>query len=68
MTDLKILQNQIAYDYSADDIELLSETTVGQIIKGKEILVSMPRLPSKSLLITKHQKNCFSQAKTLNYN
>ena len=23
MTDLKILQNQIAYDYSADDIELL---------------------------------------------
>ena len=38
MTDLKILQNQIAYDYSADDIELLSETTVGQIIKGKRNL------------------------------
>lgn len=35
MAILNVFQNQIAYDYSADDINFISETTVSQIIKGK---------------------------------
>ena len=59
MTDLKILQNQIAYDYSADDIELLSETTVGQIIKGKRNLSFNASLAFQASLNYKTPKELF---------
>ena len=39
----KCYKNQIGYETAEGEVELLSETTVGQILKGKEILVLMLR-------------------------
>ena len=35
LRELQILQNQIGYETAEGEVELLSETTVGQILKGK---------------------------------
>ena len=35
LNEREMLQNQIGYETAEGEVELLSETTVGQILKGK---------------------------------
>lgn len=61
LIDAHILQNQIGYDDSDGEIILLSETTVGQILKGNQNMSYNAILVFQSTLNYKTPKELFLQ-------
>ena len=60
---LQILQNQIGYETHEGEFELLSETTVGQIIKGKRNLSFNASLAFQTSLNYQTPKELFFPSK-----
>ena len=59
VNDLKILQNQIGYETAGGGVELLSETTVGQILKGKRNISFNASLAFQTSLHYKNPRELF---------
>lgn len=55
----QILQNQIGYESHEKEVELLSETTVGQILKGKRNISFTASLAFQTSLDYKHPRDLF---------
>ena len=63
VNDLKILQNQIGYETAGGGVELLSETTVGQILKGKRNISFNASLAFQTSLHYKNPRELFFPSK-----
>ena len=63
VNDLKILQNQIGYETAGGGVELLSETTVGQILKGKRNISFNASLAFQTSLDYKNPRELFFPSK-----
>ena len=59
LKELQILQNQIGYETPEGELELLSETTVGQIIKGKRNISFNASLAFQTSLDYKNPRELF---------
>ena len=59
VNDLKIIQNQIGYETAGGGVELLSETTVGQILKGKRNISFNASLAFQTSLHYKNPRELF---------
>ena len=59
LTELQILQNQIGYETAEGEVELLSETTVGQILKGKRNISFNASLAFQTSLDFKNPRELF---------
>ncbi|WP_311486148.1 hypothetical protein [uncultured Streptococcus sp.] len=59
LKELQILQNQIGYETLEGELELLSETTVGQIIKGKRNISFNASLAFQTSLDYKNPRELF---------
>ena len=55
----QILQNQIGYESYEKEVDLLSETTVGQILKGKRNISFNASLAFQTSLDYKHPRDLF---------
>lgn len=63
VNNLKILQNQIGYETAGGGVELLSETTVGQILKGKRNISFNASLAFQTSLHYKNPRELFFPSK-----
>ena len=63
LKELQILQNQIGFETPDGEFELLSETTVGQIIKGKRNLSFNASLAFQTSLHYKNPRELFFPSK-----
>lgn len=63
VNELEILQNQIGYDIAGGGVELLSETTVGQILKGKRNISFSASLAFQTSLHYKNPRELFFPSK-----
>ena len=63
VNDLKILQNKIGYETAGGGVELLSETTVGQILKGKRNISFNASLAFQTSLHYKNPRELFFPSK-----
>ena len=63
VNDLKILQNQIGYETAGGGVELLSETTVGQVLKGKRNISFNASLAFQTSLHYKNPRELFFPSK-----
>lgn len=63
LKELQILQNQIGFETPDGEFELLSETTVGQIIKGKRNLSFNASLAFQTSLDYKNPRELFFPSK-----
>ena len=59
LRELQILQNQIGYETAEGEVELLSETTVGQILKGKRNISFNASLAFQTSLDFKNPRELF---------
>ena len=59
LRELQILQNQIGYETAEGEVELLSETTVGQILKGKRNISFNASLAFQTSLDYKNPRELF---------
>ena len=59
LRELQILQYQIVYETAEGDVELLSETTVGQILKGKRNISFNASLAFQTSLDFKNPRELF---------
>lgn len=59
LRELQILQNQIGYETAEGKVELLSETTVGQILKGKRNISFNASLAFQTSLDFKNPRELF---------
>lgn len=59
LKELQILQNQIGYETPEGELEFLSETTVGQIIKGKRNISFNASLAFQTSLDYKNPRELF---------
>ena len=59
LKELQILQNQIGYETPEGELKLLSETTVGQIIKGKRNISFNASLAFQTSLDYKNPRELF---------
>lgn len=57
--EIKILTNQIGYESYEKEVDLLSETTVGQILKGKRNISFNASLAFQTSLDYKHPRDLF---------
>lgn len=63
INELEMLQNQIGYETEEGEVELLSETTVGQILKGKRNISFSASLAFQSSLHYKNPRELFFPSK-----
>lgn len=63
LNDLEILQNQIGYEMAGGGVELLSETTVGQVLKGKRNISFNASLAFQTSLHYKNPRELFFPSK-----
>lgn len=63
LNDLEILQNQIGYEMAGRGVELLSETTVGQVLKGKRNISFNASLAFQTSLHYKNPRELFFPSK-----
>ena len=63
LKELQILQNQIGFETPEGEFELLSETTVGQIIKGKRNMSFNASLAFQTSLDYKNPRELFFPSK-----
>ena len=68
MNELGIYNNQIASDNSEDDFNFISESAVGEILKGRRNLTKKSFETFQSTLNYKTPREVFSQALILNSN
>ena len=59
LSEREMLQNQIGYETAEGEVELLSETTVGQILKGKRNISFNASLAFQTSLDYKNPKELF---------
>ena len=59
LRELQIFQNQIGYETAEGEVELLSETTVGQILKGKRNISFNASLAFQTSLDFKNPRELF---------
>ena len=59
LRELQIFQNQIGYETAEGEVELLSETTVGQILKGKRNISFNASLAFQTSLDYKNPRELF---------
>lgn len=59
LNEREILQNQIGYETAEGEVELLSETTVGQILKGKRNISFNASLAFQTSLDYKNPRELF---------
>ena len=59
LSEREMLQNQIGYETAEGDVELLSETTVGQILKGKRNISFNASLAFQTSLDYKNPRELF---------
>ena len=63
LNEREMLQNQIGYETVEGEVELLSETTVGQILKGKRNISFNASLAFQTSLDYKNPRELFSPSK-----
>ena len=63
VNELEILQNQIGYEIAGGGVELLSETTVGQILKGKRNISFSASLAFQTSLHYENPRELFFPSK-----